>query len=395
MKHILFYKWENCCEDSIIRSLKKMGYHVGTLTGTMMDYDYDQNMINAFLTYFEQCKEMQITCKAVFSIDYFPLISNVCERNDILYISWFVDCPMSTMYSKSIFNKCNRIFAFDHVQYQELLHMGVQNCFHMPLATDTDQWDPLEVTREDLNKYSSDISFLGNLYNNETSNKYNSIHTFSDYIKGYFDGLIEAQLNVYGYNFIENVLDDTMVNETKKYLELNLGPLYLDVYKKLLSDILNRQISMLERRNVLNLLGNHYDLDLYTSSETQDISAKKVKYKGYVDYNTVMPKIFRLSKINLNITSKSIISGIPLRVLDIMGAGGFVMTNYQPEIAECFENSVEVVMYESMEDLQRKAAYYLDHDEERESIALEGYHKVKKMFTYEVKLVDIMEKAFK
>lgn len=395
MECILLYKWGNCCEISISKCLCKLGYYVDSLSGTMVDYDNDINMKNAFLSYFEQCKATQISCKAVFSIDYFPLISQICESENIIYLSWLADYPMNTVYSKTIYNKCNRVFAFDKVQYNELVNMGIQNCFHMPLATDIDQWDSLQLVHRDFEQYLSDISFIGNLYNDSVSNKYNSIHTFSEYIKGYFDGLIEAQLNVYGYNFINNVLDDTVVNETKKYLELNLGPLYFDVYKKLLSDIINRQISMLERRNIINFLGNIYDLVLYTSSDTQDITAKKVKCKGYVDYNTVMPKIFRLSKINLNITSKSIISGIPLRVLDIMGAGGFVISNYQPEIAEYFENGVEVVMYEDMEDLQQKVAYYLKHDEERECIALAGYHKVKKMFSYELKIKEIMKKVIK
>ena len=37
-----------------------------------------------------------------------------------------------------------------------------------------------------------------------------------------------------------------------------------------------------------------------------------------------MPEVFRKSKINLNITLRSIISGISLRVYDILGAGGSV-----------------------------------------------------------------------
>ena len=42
-----------------------------------------------------------------------------------------------------------------------------------------------------------------------------------------------------------------------------------------------------------------------------------------------MPLVFQNSKINLNITLRSIKNGIPLRAIDIMGAGGFLLTNYQ------------------------------------------------------------------
>jgi len=391
MKHILVYRWSNCCETSISNCLNRMGYGVHYLTGIMTDYDHDENMKKAFLSYFEQCDTEQVVCNAVFSVDYFPIISNICENKNVIYISWLADCPMSTMYSKSIFNKCNRIFAFDKIQYHELIDMGVSECYHMPLATDITHWESIQVTSGDIDKYSSKISFVGTLYNDSTSNQYNSIHTFPDYIRGYFDGVIEAQLNVYGYNFIEAMLKESIISETKKNLALNLGPLYLDVYEKLLANIINMQVSMVERRTVLNMLGSNYKLDLYTASDTRDITAPGIDLKGYVDYQTIMPKIFKLSKINLNITSKAITSGIPLRVLDIMGAGGFVISNYQPEIAEYFENGIEVVMYESMEDLQLKIAYYLKNNEERERIAMAGYKKVSKLYPYEVKLREIME----
>lgn len=52
---------------------------------------------------------------------------------------------------------------------------------------------------------------------------------------------------------------------------------------------------------------------------------------GAVDYYEVMPHVFKQSKINLNITLRSIQSGMPLRAWDIMGAGGFLLSNYQAD----------------------------------------------------------------
>ena len=57
-----------------------------------------------------------------------------------------------------------------------------------------------------------------------------------------------------------------------------------------------------------------------------------VKNRGIADSERVMPKIFKCSKINLNMTLRSIKSGIPQRAFDIMGCGGFLMSNYQPEL---------------------------------------------------------------
>ena len=90
--------------------------------------------------------------------------------------------------------------------------------------------------------------------------------------------------------------------------------------------------------------------------------------------------IFHNSKINLNITSKTITSGIPQRIFDILSCGGFCLTNYQPEIAEYFDDGKELVMYTDMADLLAKVDYYLSHDEERKQIAANGRQKIEEEY---------------
>lgn len=71
------------------------------------------------------------------------------------------------------------------------------------------------------------------------------------------------------------------------------------------------------------------------------------------------------------------------------------MSNFQPELAEYFENGKEMLIYESPEDALAKADYYLDpkHEEERKKIALNGYEKVKRDFNYRKMMGFILEKA--
>ena len=73
-----------------------------------------------------------------------------------------------------------------------------------------------------------------------------------------------------------------------------------------------------------------------------------------------------------------------------MGCQGFVLSNYQEEIAEHFVPGEECVLYESLEDMYIKADYYLKHEAERERIAAAGYEKVKRDFAFEQRLRDMM-----
>ena len=103
-----------------------------------------------------------------------------------------------------------------------------------------------------------------------------------------------------------------------------------------------------------------------------------------------MPYLFKTAKINMNMSLKCIPTGIPLRVVDIMGCGGFLLTNYQSELLEYFKPEDDLVIYSSIEEAVELADYYLRNEEERRKIAISGYNKVKKDFTY----ADRLDKIF-
>ena len=77
---------------------------------------------------------------------------------------------------------------------------------------------------------------------------------------------------------------------------------------------------------------------------------------------------------------------------DIIGAKGFVLTNYQPEIPELFENGSDIVYYESFDDCVRKTEYYLTHEDERKCIAENGYNKVLQYHSYDARIKFILDK---
>ena len=143
---------------------------------------------------------------------------------------------------------------------------------------------------------------------------------------------------------------------------------------------INKYITGLERTNLLNAIADKYNLDVFTGNE--ELNIEKVAMHKSIDYYSRMPEVFRKSKINLNMTLRSITSGISLRVYDILGAGGFCLTNYQEDIAKLFKDGEELVMFTDENDMLNKLEYYLLHEEERMAIALNG-HKAVKKFSYD------------
>ena len=372
-KKILVYKWGSVSEPLFCEALKWLNREYTEFSMEMKNYHADAAFAQAFIQAIH--KE---PVEAVFSYDYFPLISMICEMNQIPYLSWIYDCPQYTLLSKTLTNSCNYIFCFDRVYAQQLADLGAQNCYHYPLAGDMEWYERAKKQRENA-QYICDISFVGNLYNG-AKNRFRQAE-LSPYTAGVAEGIIESQLLIYGTNFVAEALPDAVVEEIAEACNLSLGAEYHFDVRGLAADLLNMEVAARERERVLSVVADLCPVRLYTGSELPDnLKNKQLDVRGYADYQREVPLIFHNSKINLNITSKTITSGIPQRIFDVLSCGGFCLTNYQPEVAENFADGEDLVMYTDMADLAEKVQYYLEHEEERKQIAKNGYRKVKEEF---------------
>lgn len=383
MKKILMYRWKAYNYKDIKYTFIKLGYEVEEVYQDLLNYDVDEEFA-------EKLKGIirKDVYEFFFTVNYFPLISNVCQECGLLYVCWSCDNPLISMYHKSVFNDVNRIFLFDLTNVEEFSGMGADHIYHLPLAVDTERLDYLFANSTDLDLYKNEISFVGSLYE---KNSYDKMEfTLPDYLRGYFEATMEAQKDLHGINIIDRMLTPEILMELQQYFELEKSEDSLSDLNLIFSvTTLGFKIAEKQRRSILIELSKHHDVSIYTNSNVHDLI--RVNYRGSVDYWEEMPKVFRGSKINLNMTIPNIKSGVPLRVYDILGAGGFCITNFQAELPMFFENEKHMVWYYNQRDLYEKVDYYLRHDTERERIAREGYEHIKMHCSYEQRIKEILE----
>lgn len=387
IKRILIYCWGALGEDAFIKGVQSLGMEYISFSRKMKDYHADGDFAKEMLKAIHEKK-----AEAVFSYDYFPLISMLCDMNQIPYVSWIYDCPMNTLMSGTLRNESNYIFCFDAWYTEKLCELGAKHIYHFPLAVEKNMLENIEEKEKAApglkEKYQCSISFVGNLYNGERNRLRRA--DFTDYTHGYVEGLIKSQQLIFGYNLLADSLKPQVVEEIIEKCELHLSMQYISNPVQMAADAIGMEVTAREREQILKLLGDRYPLTLYSSYPVEEgIRGKYLLEKGYADYREEMPFIFHNSKINLNITSRTIQSGIPKRVLDILACGGFCLTNYQPEIAEYFEDGIDLVMYSGMADLAAKAEYYLNREEERLAIAENGNRKVREEFALEKRIAEM------
>lgn len=331
---------------------------------------------------------------AVFSVNFYEDLANAAYEKGILYICWTYDSPSLGGVRDCHFLETNRIFLFDSGECAEYQYYGLPNLYYLPLAVNVKRLNTMKPSPMEQMKYRADVSFVGRLYQSDMDKIF---PLFDEYGAGYIAAIINTQLGVYGTNIIKELVNEKVIsricnqNVTDALIQ-NLNNAYhydIDEIKSWSCiSFLLKAVTNKERVLLLTLLAKYFHVKLFT---TEAPEIPNVNVYGAVDYVSEMPLIFKCSKINLNVTLRSIPHAIPQRVFDIMGCRALVLTSYQEDLEKHFKDGRDLLVYGSMEEALDKCRYYLKHEKEAEKIRQNGYKIVKDQFSYEHQLNQIWE----
>lgn len=379
---ILFLEWKSYCVPDMSEALTEAGHDVTVTTCSEMTDRYSSDFESFFLKQLHNA-----SYDAVFTFNYFPVVSRNCQKQGLLYLSWVYDNPLVTLFSCTVINPCNRIFLFDYHSYEYFHNQGIPTVFYLPLCANPDR---LRKT-SDANNIQNDISFVGSLYTEPKQCLYDKLSGLDLYTKGYLDALVDAQSHIDGYFFLEEALTPPLLDAMQKVCPVTPNhdgaetPAYIYAHY-----FLGRRATALARIDLLNKLSENFNVTVYTHTDCSEL-LPNTTYGGKIDYYNTMPAIFEHSKINLNITLKTIQTGIPLRAWDILGCGGFLLTNFQQELCDYFVPGEDFIYYQSPSDAIEKAAYFLTHENERKEIAHNVLEKIAASHTFHHRVQSMFE----
>lgn len=327
-------------------------------------------------------REKQIT--HIVSVHLIYNLAMAAYKTGIKYLVIVWDAPYYKLYSP--FGRMDNCYfsVFDKVDYQRFVRDGIPHVYYQPLAIDRRSAQRSSVRKRN---FLHDISFIGSLYDENFYDEY--VRTMPEIFREFFDSIFEEA--AFRWDGIDRICGKTG-REVLEYLKTKCPGFELynvwDVedIKYFEAYYLARKLANIERISILNLLAQEYEVALYTTSQKDIRKLSGIQVYPSVHAREEAPAIFNSSRINLNITLHSIEGGTPQRVLDIMEAGGFVLSTYCPETTELFEEDKEIVMFKSPEELIEKVGFYLSHEEERQRIAAAGHEKVLRCYTHDIKM---------
>ena len=368
----------------ILRGLKNIGCVAAIYKRSIEEIRKNMEYAQELLKYLED-----VSPDFVISNLYDGVLATVTHVLQIKYAVYGMDSPMYDTYrwEEERFDNCY-LFYFDKREYERLMARGYTNVYYMPLAADVHTADQLIISEEEVEKYKCDIGFVASVYSRNAYDRY--VDRLAPQIRELISVVLEqSALRWDGNDRLTPQLTPEVVGLLK-----SMVPMIDERTEKYMSDVeyikfalLGKKLTNIERLLLSEVLSERYDFRLYTWNV--DVTPDHIKRYPQVSFEERM-KIFYSSKINLNVTLRSIESGVPARIFDVMSAGGFALSNWQPEIPDLFEEGKEIVTFKTPEEMLEKVDYYLHHEEERQRIALNGYRKVKECYTFEHQLKKII-----
>jgi spore maturation protein CgeB len=112
-------------------------------------------------------------------------------------------------------------------------------------------------------------------------------------------------------------------------------------------------------------------------------------------------KIYSRAKINLNLHSSTYHYGINPdgdfvnpRTFEIAACRGFQLVDSRKDLGKMFKVGEEIIAFDTLDQMREQIEYYLDNQEERDAIALNGYQRVLKEHTMEHRMQELLLQVF-
>jgi spore maturation protein CgeB len=100
--------------------------------------------------------------------------------------------------------------------------------------------------------------------------------------------------------------------------------------------------------------------------------------------------IFRKTKVVLNPPTRG---DINMRIFEALATGSFIVTERVPGLEDMYQDKVHMAMYSTEDEAMELIKYYLEHEEERKSIAKSGMERTLECQTYKNRIDTILKES--
>lgn len=302
-------------------------------------------------------------------VDVEGVLMDILAHLELPLASWFVDNPhlIIHLYSKCV-SPWAAIFTWDEDNLPTLRACGFEHVYYLPLGTDPDRFRP--HAGKSRPQWRADISFVGNSMLYKVGARLKS---------GHFPAQLLRAFNNVSEEFARS--DDRSVSDflATNFPAVHTGYLALPDNEARLAyetAITWKATQYYRNERVAKLLpfrplivGDSGWRIVFRHARPQP------RYLDAISYYSDLPIFYGKSQISFNCTSRQMKGAVNQRVFDAPAAGGFVLTDWRPQMASLFEPD-EMACYNDPSEIEGMARHFLNHPKEREKITQRARRRI-------------------
>lgn len=366
---VLVLATEYFFDKSWLRAAESLGWEAASVRSAMVGGLTRDDLQQLFRTIGEFKPHFILTSNYA-GMDTEGIFARFFEDARLPYVSWFTDTPRMILYGRKMHLSHYSVAAtWERAYIPHFERLGFPHVHFMPLAT-----DPALFGGKPDADYARDLAFVGTSMieqAHEAIEKHAHLpHVLDAVARAFDENRVTRESFAQGMQAILNpALLDALNESERRNVEL----------------LVNYEATRRQREAMARALK---PLGLQVRGDANWLHVLD-NVDGPVGYFDDLAPFYRQTRVNVNTTSLQMRYAVNQRVFDCPAAGGFLITDAQEDVVEFFGAGEEMVTYESVEELRDKAAWWLDHPDEREKTVARARKRVLENHTHAHRLREL------
>lgn len=309
-------------------------------------------------------------------LDREGLLMEFFHQLKVPFVSWYVDSPaiILNLYAGQR-SELAYIFVWDPTYIPEVKALGFEKVFPLPLATDPRIFRPRQASA--LASWQSSAAFVGNSMVRSVAEKLARLPSSPEFGR-LFERLARAYRERPFRPFKEVAGQEGLAGH-----QLIAGLSHSE--RNDLGAAIIWEATRVHRLGCIERLAPFKPV-IYGDPGWRQLVGKAFTLRPEVNYFGELPLVYGGTAVNFNVTSLQMKTAVNQRVFDAPAAGGFLLTDFKPQLAELFQVGKEIICYRQPEEIPELTRYYLKADRAREEIVARGCRRILAEHTYRHRL---------
>jgi spore maturation protein CgeB len=331
----------------------------------------------------------------IVGINYVKGIEGLAVRHGVPVACWEIDPTTDRILPPQEDTSGFHLFTYRERQVSSFGAAGFENVSYLPLAANVHRRRPRVLNAAEQEQYAVPVAHVGSSMGAQAARfevaylaAYTAWRGGGDEATSEGRSLMESILATQAQDpshycvdaLMAEKLGDFMAAMTERRPELDTTYWLAEMAAR------DKRLDVMRR---LASFGAH----VWGDPGWKALEQEGVSYRGRAAHGSELTKIYSGARVQIDIGRIYQSDIITMRVFDVLACGGFLLAEWSEALAQAFEIGVEIEAWTTLEELETKAQYYLDHPVKREAIAQRGLRAVRDRHRIRQRVATILEGA--